>query len=128
MEIRAESMTVQQMRTFCSVYEHGGYSNAEKHLGLAGPTLWEHVKTLEMIYRRIFFERTGRNVRPTPEGHALYQLLTSGLETTNSRNLADSISHTREVSSASTLTGFVPPSNAGTSLQVAPSVMTLMIY
>ncbi len=75
-EIRAESMTVQQMRTFCSVYEHGGYSNAEKHLGLSGPTLWEHVKTLEMIYRRIFFERTGRNVRPTPEGHALYQLLT----------------------------------------------------
>ena len=75
MEIRAESLTIQQMRTFCSVYEYGGYSNAEKHLGLAGPTLWEHVKTLEMIYHQVFFERSGRNIRPTPEGHVLYKLL-----------------------------------------------------
>ncbi len=75
MELRAESLTVQQMRTFCSVYEHGGYSNAERHLGLSGPTMWEHVKTLEMIYHQVFFERSGRNVRPTSEGHVLYQLL-----------------------------------------------------
>ena len=75
MELRAESLTIQQMRTFCSVYEHGGYSNAERHLGLSGPTMWEHVKTLEMIYHQIFFERTGRNVRPTAQGHVLYQLL-----------------------------------------------------
>jgi DNA-binding transcriptional LysR family regulator len=75
MELRAESLTVQQMRTFCSVYEHGGYSNAERHLGLSGPTMWEHVKTLEMIYHQVFFERTGRNVRPTAPGHVLYQLL-----------------------------------------------------
>ena len=85
MEIRAESLTVQQIRTFCSVYEHGGYSNAEKRLGLAGPTLWEHVKTLEMIYQQILFERSGRNIRPTPAGTVLYELLIpllAGVEST----------------------------------------------
>lgn len=71
----AEAMSVQQMQTFCSVYEHGGYAGAEQHLELAPPTLWEQVKVLEKIYRVKLFERAGRNIRPTPAGDALYQIL-----------------------------------------------------
>lgn len=72
---RAESLTVQQMHTFCCVYEKGGYADASEHLGLAGPTIWEQVKVLERIYQTPLFERVGRSVRPTAAGHALYELM-----------------------------------------------------
>ncbi len=72
---RAESLSIQQMRTFCCVYEQGGYSGAEDVLGLAGPTMWEQVKTLEKIYHTPLFQRVGRNIQPTAAGTKLYQLL-----------------------------------------------------
>lgn len=81
---RAEAMSVQQMQTFCSVYEHGGYAGAEQHLELAPPTLWEQVKVLEKIYRAKLFERAGRNIRPTTAGDTLYQILKPLLATVDS--------------------------------------------
>lgn len=72
---RADSLSFQQVITFCAVYEIGGYSGAEKQLGLAGPTMWEQVKMLEKIYGTALFERSGRNIRPTQAGHVLYKLL-----------------------------------------------------
>lgn len=72
---RADSLSVQQLRTFCSVFELGGYAEAERHLGLAGPTMWEQVKTLERIYHAKLFERHGRSIRPTLAGQSLYDLL-----------------------------------------------------
>ena len=72
---KADSLSVQQMLTFCSVWELGGYAGAEASLGLAGPTLWEQVKALERIYGTKLFERQGRNIRPTVAGNALYKVL-----------------------------------------------------
>ena len=77
-------MTVQQIITFCSVYERGGYAEAAKSLNLAGPTIWEQVKNLEKIYRTKLFVRSGRNVVPTEGGDALYELLRPLLATVNS--------------------------------------------
>jgi len=48
---RAESLSVQQINTFCRVYELGGYAGASEQLGLAGPTMWEQIKALERIYK-----------------------------------------------------------------------------
>ena len=73
--VELESLSVQQMLTFCGVYELRGYSEAEQSLGLAGPTLWEQVKTPERIYGTKLFERIGRNIRPTVAGTALYKVL-----------------------------------------------------
>ncbi|QDV25518.1 LysR family transcriptional regulator [Aureliella helgolandensis] len=81
---RAEALNVQQVNTFCRVYEHGGYAGAAEYLDQSGPTLWEHVKALEKIYQAQLFERSGRNIRPTDAGHALYQLLLPLLATVES--------------------------------------------
>ncbi len=72
---RVESLTVQQILTFCHVYEQGGYAAASEETGLASPTLWEHVKALEKIYRTELFSRNGRSIVPTASGRELYDLL-----------------------------------------------------
>jgi len=81
---RAESLSVQQINTFCRVYELGGYAGASEQLGLAGPTMWEQVKILERVYKTVLFKRSGRNIRPTPAGDVLYRLLSPLLATVES--------------------------------------------
>jgi DNA-binding transcriptional LysR family regulator len=71
----ADSLTIQQIITFCEVYEHGSYAGASESLGLAGPTIWEQVKSLEKIYKTKLFDRTGRNIRPSAAGKVLYEML-----------------------------------------------------
>ena len=71
----AESLTMQQMIAFCQVYERGGYAAASESLGLAGPTIWEQVRSLEKIYKTKLFDRTGRNIRPSAAGKVLYEML-----------------------------------------------------
>ena len=71
----AESLTMQQIITFCQVYERGGYAAASESLGLAGPTIWEQVRSLEKIYKTKLFDRTGRNIRPSAAGKVLYEML-----------------------------------------------------
>ncbi|MCC6511554.1 MAG: LysR family transcriptional regulator [Pirellulaceae bacterium] len=71
----ADSLTMQQVITFCQVYERGGYAGAAESLGLAGPTIWEQVKSLEKIYKTKLFDRSGRNVRPSAAGTVLYEML-----------------------------------------------------
>ncbi|MDZ4851412.1 MAG: LysR family transcriptional regulator [Pirellulaceae bacterium] len=56
---KVDSLTAQQIDTFCQVYEQGGYAGAADALGLAGPTIWEQVKSLERIYQTKLFERVG---------------------------------------------------------------------
>ncbi|TWT93581.1 LysR family transcriptional regulator [Neorhodopirellula pilleata] len=73
--ISIESLTFQQISTFCHVYEHGGYAGAAEALGMAGPTIWEHVKTLERLYQTKLFDRAGRNIVPTSNGNELYEML-----------------------------------------------------
>lgn len=72
---RADSLTMQQVITFCQVYEQGSYAGAAESLGLAGPTIWEQVKSLEKIYKAKLFDRSGRNIRPSAAGTVLYEML-----------------------------------------------------
>lgn len=71
----ADSISAQQMRTYCCVVECGGYAGAQEQIGLAAPTMWEQVKTLEKLYQTKLFRRVGRNVETTAAGQALYELL-----------------------------------------------------
>ena len=68
------------LQIFCRVYEERSFSKAAASLGLAQPTVSEHVKKLEGVYETPLFERTTREVRPTRAGEQLYHL---------SRGLAD---------------------------------------
>lgn len=72
---RVDTLTMQQIITFCEVYEQGGYVGASEALELAGPTIWEQVKALEKIYETKLFDRAGRNVRPSAAGEVLYKML-----------------------------------------------------
>lgn len=74
-EIAVDSLTLQQIITFCQVYEQRGYVGASETLGLAGPTIWEQVKSLEKIYKTKLFDRSGRNIRPSAAGESLYEML-----------------------------------------------------
>lgn len=72
---RAAMLSVQQLRTFCGVYKHRGYAAAEESLGLAVPTMWEQIKSLERTYGVALFERHGRSVAPTAVAEGLYRLV-----------------------------------------------------
>jgi DNA-binding transcriptional LysR family regulator len=74
-KFRAESLSMQQVYSFCAVYEQGGYAGAAEILGLSGPTIWEQMKSLERIYGTKLFQRNGRAVQPTQAAHVLYHLL-----------------------------------------------------
>ena len=83
-KFRAESLSIQQVYSFCAVYEQGGYAGAAEYLGLSGPTIWEQMKTLERIYRTRLFERQGRAVQPTQAADVLYRLLSQVKSTVES--------------------------------------------
>jgi DNA-binding transcriptional LysR family regulator len=72
---KADELTVQQLRSFCAVYQRQSYSLAAKELGLSVPTVWEHVRLLEKRYASSLFERRGRRIFPTPIAESLHQSL-----------------------------------------------------
>lgn len=81
----ANDLTVQQLRSFCVVYEHQSYSAAARAVGLAAPTLWEQVQAVERCYGAALFRREGRQIRPSPVGTVLYEALIpvmAGLDST----------------------------------------------
>jgi DNA-binding transcriptional LysR family regulator len=81
----ADELAVQQLRSFCLVFEKQSYSAAAKEIGLAVPTIWEQVRTLEKRYATTLFSRRGRRIQPTPAATLLYQSLRpllAGLDST----------------------------------------------
>ena len=72
---RADELTVQQLRSFCAVYERGSYAEAAADLGLAVPTIWEQVRTLAARYGVPLFARKGRRIEPTPAAAVLFDAL-----------------------------------------------------
>ncbi|TWT49166.1 HTH-type transcriptional activator CmpR [Rubripirellula amarantea] len=76
----AASLTVQQIRTFCAVFELGGYADAARELNQTGTTLWEQIKVLQRIYGTELFQRKGRRIEPTTAGKLLHQQLGPILE------------------------------------------------
>jgi DNA-binding transcriptional LysR family regulator len=81
----ADQLAVQQLRSFCTVFEKQSYAAAASELGLAVPTIWDQVRTLEKRYRTRFFVRRGRRIEATPAAALLHhslQSLLSGLDST----------------------------------------------
>jgi DNA-binding transcriptional LysR family regulator len=81
----ADQLAVQQLRSFCVVFEKQSYAAAADELKLAVPTVWEQVRTLEKRYDKVLFTRRGRRIEPTPAAGVLYQSLRSllsGLDST----------------------------------------------
>ncbi|MGI9473933.1 MAG: LysR family transcriptional regulator [Rubripirellula sp.] len=82
---RSGDLSVQQLLTFRHVYEQSGYAAAARVAGLSVPTIWQHIQSLEKIYRVRLFEKTGRQVKPTVTATRLYDSLDQilvGLEST----------------------------------------------
>jgi DNA-binding transcriptional LysR family regulator len=81
----ADQLAVQQLRSFCLVFEKQSYSAAAKELGLSVPTIWEQVRALEKRAAAVLFVRRGRRIEPTPAAAVLHQSLRSlltGLDST----------------------------------------------
>jgi len=81
----ADDLAVQQLRSFCMVFEKQSYSAAAQVAGLSVPTIWEQVRALEKRYRTVLFERRGRRIQSTPAAALLYQslrTLLAGLDST----------------------------------------------
>src|SRR5262245_51087946 len=83
--VAADYLAVQQLRSFCVVFERQSYAAAAEELRLAVPTIWEQVRSLEKRYDKVLFTRRGRRIEATPAAGLLYQSLRSllsGLDST----------------------------------------------
>lgn len=81
----ANQLTVQQLRSFCYVFERQSYAAAARDLNLAVPTVWEHLKGLEQRYGAKFFVRQGRRIVPNAAAerlHTVLQPMLTGLDST----------------------------------------------
>jgi DNA-binding transcriptional LysR family regulator len=72
---RANDLNVQQLCSFCTVFEQRSYSAAARVLGIAVPTIWEQVQAVERCYGANLFSREGRQIAPTQTAHSLYEAL-----------------------------------------------------
>lgn len=80
-----DELSLQQLLTFCRVYELQSYSAAARALHLSVPTAWEQLRGLQQRYGVAFFEKKGRGIETTPAGTQLYrslQPILAGLEST----------------------------------------------
>lgn len=71
----ADELTVQQLRSFCVVFDKQSYSEAARSTGLSVPTIWEQVRKLEKRYSTVLFEKRGRRIQSTPAAELLYESL-----------------------------------------------------
>jgi DNA-binding transcriptional LysR family regulator len=81
----ADQLAVQQLRSFCVVYEKQSYSAAAKEVGFSVPTIWEQVRGLEKRYATTLFRRRGRRIQATAAAAVLYaefRSLLAGLDST----------------------------------------------
>lgn len=65
---------LQQLRGFCYALQSGSISRAAERLGLSQPSVSLQIQALERELDTVLFERRGPRIRPTPEGHQLYEL------------------------------------------------------
>ncbi|MFO1021831.1 MAG: LysR family transcriptional regulator [Planctomycetales bacterium] len=72
---KANQLTIQQIRSFCRVFERQSYAAAARDLHLAVPTVWEHLKGVEERYGVRFFVRQGRRIVPSPAAETLHAAL-----------------------------------------------------
>jgi DNA-binding transcriptional LysR family regulator len=73
--------TLAQLKAFCHVVQDGSFHAAARQLHLTQPTVSQRVAELESAIGHALFERSGRNVRLTAQGHALVDYARRVLET-----------------------------------------------
>ncbi|GAC1402366.1 MAG: LysR family transcriptional regulator [Ktedonobacteraceae bacterium] len=69
---RLDSITMRQIRAFCSVVRHLSYTKASKELNCQQPTVSELVADLERATKLTLLEQWGRHVALTSEGREFY--------------------------------------------------------
>lgn len=65
--------TLHKLSVFCRVVDAGGVHRAAEMLYVAQPVVTAHVQSLEKRLGTELFERSGRAIRLTPAGHAVYE-------------------------------------------------------
>ncbi len=69
-----KDLTYPQLRSFCETARLEGMAAAAKSLGLAQPTVWKQIHSLEMLMGTKLVEPHQRGCRLTPEGEVLLRL------------------------------------------------------
>ena len=69
---RLDSLTIRQLRVFCTVARLLSYTQAAEELGCRQPTTSAMVAELERATQLVLFEQRGKHLRLTDEGHELY--------------------------------------------------------
>ena len=77
-------MYLKQIKTFCTIVEEGSFRKASDLLGISPPSVSQQIAALEKHYNVKLFMRSGRGVRLTQEGSALYTLGCELLKYSNS--------------------------------------------
>ena len=65
--------SIQSIRVFLSVLEHGSFSAAGRDLGMTQPAVSNHLRALEERFGVVLLVRGGRNTQSTPAGECLAQ-------------------------------------------------------
>ena len=65
--------SIQSIRVFLSVLEHGSFSAAGRELGMTQPAVSNHLHALEERFGVVLLVRGGRNTQATPAGECLAQ-------------------------------------------------------
>ncbi len=68
---RPRSFDLRQLECFCAVARTGSFTKAAEDLGIAQPSLSEHIARLEQNFGAALFERLNRRVELTPVGEAI---------------------------------------------------------
>ncbi len=69
---RLDSLTIHQLRVFCTVARLLSYTRAAEELGCRQPTASAIVAELERATQLVLFEQRGKHLTLTDEGHELY--------------------------------------------------------
>lgn len=67
-------LTLQQLRTFCTVLEERSFNKAAEKLYMTQPSVSQQIAALEQYFGAKLFNRVGKHFRITPEGYQLYKL------------------------------------------------------
>jgi LysR family transcriptional regulator, nitrogen assimilation regulatory protein len=64
--------SLRQIGSLVAVYEEGSFTLAAQHEGSTHSGISQHIKQLEIELEAVLFERSGREVAPTPSGKLYY--------------------------------------------------------
>jgi DNA-binding transcriptional LysR family regulator len=110
-----DKFSLDQLRGFVSVIEHGSFSRAAERLGLSQPAVSLQVRQLEKRLGTPLIERVGRKARPTAAGAellthagAIESAVTAAVEATT-RHATGALGRVRLASGATACIHLLPP-------------------